>query len=1071
MSRRILFAAAVAFATASSLWAWTDYAIVGGCRCEYVVEDGEATITGNWSADKPTGDVTIPSSLGGCPVTGIGEWAFETCDGLTGVEVPESVRHIGGYAFQGCRSLASVTLGAGVTDIGDFAFLDCGALVDVTLPDSLRNIGERAFMSCGLTSVTIPRGVKNIGAAPFAGCKGLTSISVDEGNFYYIAVDGLLLTRGGDTIVQGVNRDIAIPENLGCTGEGACELQVLGVMSIGEGAFSLLDRITDITIPAGVTRIGADAFTGCSGLKAINVATNNPSFKSASGLLLTKDGKKLVAAPGGVEEATIPDGVETIGEGAFKECSSLVRVAIPDGVKTIGERAFCLCTDLAGITMPSSVTSIGDYAFMGCGRLASVTIPSGVTSIGDCAFALCTSLRQARVPRTLEGHVPDSAFIACAPAFRIVYYEGPQPLSVVVADGQESMGRTTGGNASFTAGAKVPLKATANRGYVFSCWRRTVAGPPYAADSGELLSQAPSFNYVASGLEETIVAVFATVEDDAASLKVNVADGTTAADGTYALDLGACVESLSQPKLTVKGLPPGLKYDAGTMTVSGTATKPGTYNVTVTATNASATGKDAVTQTFAITVPNLSCDALPNLLPETDAYGTILCGVAFDPDLVDGAPEEGWTVKAAGLPAGLAYDAKTGAITGVPTKAGTYTVTFTASKKGEKNQIATITLTTEALPDWAQGAFAGYVKEGADYGSATMTVAANGKVSGKFTLSGTNWTFAAASYASVECPSPDVDEATFSVNAEAKADKATMAVAIAVCSANGPAAGGTQLENGVAEGTAGGCEVTLWRNMWKDKSTSAAAKAVLAGWEGAYTLSAEDGGYLSITVGKNGDVKASGKLSDGTAVSATVPLMYEDGKDFFTVVCVSPSAYKGGCVWLPVGFGTERGRLGDLGERLVVRSRNPQATGEYGAGLSLSLSFEGAYYDKTKNLSDYYESLRFSADQPTLDGAAPQNGDAVEVAINAKGKPVIDKATGLTLTFTSATGVFKGSYTFIFGEKTKKKVSFEGVLVQGSDTLRGFYPWDASASYADPKTGKEKTYKYKESHVVSLSAP
>lgn len=73
--------------------------------------------------------------------------------------------------------------------------------------------------------------------------------------------------------------------------------------------------------------------------------------------------------------------------------------------------------------------------------------------------------------------------------------------------------------------------------------------------------------------------------------------------------------------------------------------------------------------------------------------------------------------------------------------------------------------------------------------------------------------------------------------------------------------------------------------------------------------------------------------------------------------------------------------------------------------------------------------------------------------------------------FAAATGVFKGGYTFIFGEKTKKKVSFEGILVQGADTLRGFYLWDASASYADPKTGKTKMYRYKVSHVVALSAP
>ena len=80
--------------------------------------------------------------------------------------------------------------------------------------------------------------------------------------------------------------------------------------------------------------------------------------------------------------------------------------------------------------------------------------------------------------------------------------------------------------------------------------------------------------------------------------------------------------------------------------------------------------------------------------------------------------------------------------------------------------------------------------------------------------------------------------------------------------------------------------------------------------------------------------------------------------------------------------------------------------------------------------------------------------------------------------------VIKGSYTFwydyvsaedettgrITSAHTSKKVSFEGVLVQGMDEMRGFYPWDASGAYADSKTGKEKTYKYKEPHSATLSA-
>ena len=604
---------------------------------------------------------------------------------------------------------------------------------------------------------------------------------------------------------------------------------------------------------------------------------------------------------------------------------------------------------------------------------------------------------------------------------------------------------------------------------------------------------------------------------DPATIRIDTEDSyETNPDGTFELNLGELIRSASTPTVTVKGLPTGIKFDTKKVVISGTATKPGVSTVTVSVKNK--TVKTPVTATFELVVPNLSCDVLPNLDPATDAYGVVMCGVAFDPGLVDcSTSESGWTVKVAGLPTGLKYDAKTGTITGVPTKAGKFTVTFTATKKGEKNQVATITLETEALPTWAAGTFTGYVKYDDDYGSATMTVAANGKVSGKVTLGGTNWTFSAASFSSMATPD------TFVVEADAKAGKATLPVMLSVVEGDAPAS----LINGSASGEFGDGTIELWRNVWKDKETAAAAKAEIAKWEGVYTISVDDGGYFSLTVGKTGDVKASGKLSDGTSVSVTAPLMYSFGRDFFTVFCTSPSAYKGGCVFLPVGFGSERGEL--VGDSLVWSSRNPQATDEYGAGFMRWNLFVGAYYDKLKKLNDYYEALRLGTD------ALPELGFTYKLThLNAAGKRVIDSSTesapavdtrwqdgltatvdnkgafvvakatkpvqdtttkewsydgvndgALTLSFAQATGIFKGSYTFWFDYEsafdetkkkstmahTSKKVSFEGVFVQGADTLRGFYLWDATGEYTDAKTGKLKTYKYKDSFSVYLQQP
>ena len=130
-----------------------------------------------------------------------------------------------------------------------------------------------------------------------------------------------------------------------------------GVTSIGNGAFSVCESLTSVTIPVSVTSIGDWAFN-CSGLTSV----------------------------------TIPEGVTSIGEGSFSECGGRTSVTIPASLKRIGESAFGDCWSLTSVTIPEGVTSIGNGAFGDCSGLTSVTIPKSVTSIGDDAFSGCESL-------------------------------------------------------------------------------------------------------------------------------------------------------------------------------------------------------------------------------------------------------------------------------------------------------------------------------------------------------------------------------------------------------------------------------------------------------------------------------------------------------------------------------------------------------------------------------------------------------------------------------------------------------------------------------------------------------
>ena len=407
----------------------------------YSVSDGEAEITGYEGSI--SGDITIPSELGGYPVTSIGNCAFEGCENLTSVTIPSSVTSIGDSAFYGCFALTSVTIPNSVTSIGDRAFFSCDSLTSVTIPNSVTSIGEAAFSGCssltsitipgsvtsigdwafswcisltsvtipnsvtsicdgafrgctGLTSVTIPNSVTSIGNSAFECCSSLTSIAVDKGSTTYDSRNGCnaIIETKTNKLIAGCKNTV-IPNSVKSIGAGAFKGSGLtsitipsSVTSVGDGAFQDCSNLTSITIPGSVTSIGDGAFQDCSNLTSI----------------------------------TIPGSVTRIGDWAFYGCKSLTSVTIPNSVTSIGEDAFEYCENLTSITIPESVTSIGDSAFASCSSLTSITIPGSVTSIGDSAFASCSSLTSITIPGSVT-RIGDYAFYWCS-SLTDVYYGG-----------------------------------------------------------------------------------------------------------------------------------------------------------------------------------------------------------------------------------------------------------------------------------------------------------------------------------------------------------------------------------------------------------------------------------------------------------------------------------------------------------------------------------------------------------------------------------------------------------------------------------------------------------------------
>ena len=302
-------------------------------------------------------------------VTSIGYGAFFGCSGLTSITIPFSVTSIGSSAFSGCSGLTSITIPSSVTEIGEEAFSGCSGLTSINVDENntkyksfegiLYSYDGKTLIQCpgGKTGeVTIPSSVASIGDYAFYGCSGLTGqltipSSVTEiGSFAFYGCSGL-------------TGQLTIPSS---------------VTSIGSSAFRNCSGLTgQLTIPSSVTSIGSYAFSGCSGLTSINIDENNTSYKSIEGILYSKDGKTLIQCPGGkTGSITIPASVTSIGEEAFSGCSGLTSITIPSSVTSIGDYAFYGCSGLTSVTYTGiTAPTFGEKVFDNCHQLTEVSVP------------------------------------------------------------------------------------------------------------------------------------------------------------------------------------------------------------------------------------------------------------------------------------------------------------------------------------------------------------------------------------------------------------------------------------------------------------------------------------------------------------------------------------------------------------------------------------------------------------------------------------------------------------------------------------------------------------------------
>lgn len=369
----------------------------------------------------PETQLQIPSGI-----THIGCGAFSNMP-IKEATLPSNIREIPANIFENCSQLESVSFSSNITSIGSAAFAGT-KLSSIDIPESVTHIGDSAFYRCNLTSLKLPSKLTEIGKCLLYFNKNLTSVNIPEN----------VTNIGNRAFAICYNiEEITIPE---------------GVKNIGDSAFFQCHKLTDVKLPADLQNLGNSVFDTCNGLISVTLPNTRNISTIPSGMFHKCVHLKTLKTPDSDPAQTdsmlsIPNGIKTIGENAFAECTQIKIVKIPETLESVLHLSFTGCDKLeryevapgslyysdddgvlfsadgktmvaypfskpSEYTIPENVNEILDFAFYCNKNLRKISMSDNVEKIGNNAFSYCESLSNIIISKSLK-EMGRSAFYKC----------------------------------------------------------------------------------------------------------------------------------------------------------------------------------------------------------------------------------------------------------------------------------------------------------------------------------------------------------------------------------------------------------------------------------------------------------------------------------------------------------------------------------------------------------------------------------------------------------------------------------------------------------------------------------
>lgn len=281
----------------------TYYLYPTGDEMDYVfTEDGSGVVITGYYGDVT--QVMLPDTIEDTEVVGIGESAFSESD-IEKIVFGKYVKTINDYAFEKCEALTYVKLPDSLLAIGESAFDGCTSLSEITIPNAVTDIGSFCFYDTQISRLSIPANVQNIGYK-IATNIAADGYSVDTLNQTFVVVNGVLFTKDMSAL-------IAYPD-----GKQGSYVVPAQVQTIAPYAFFLCDGVTDIQLEPGsqLQEVGAVAIALCDNLTLVDL--------SESGMQL---GERAIYGCNNLTAILFPYDMMTIEANVYGSCPALQEVA------------------------------------------------------------------------------------------------------------------------------------------------------------------------------------------------------------------------------------------------------------------------------------------------------------------------------------------------------------------------------------------------------------------------------------------------------------------------------------------------------------------------------------------------------------------------------------------------------------------------------------------------------------------------------------------------------------------------------------------------------------------------